>query len=147
MTSVYSSEHLCVSWQNILVNWNHLCVQIWAFMHFPSKYIFIEIATNPSPKRGLLNLGFVHFWTFMHFPIKFFLVNWAPTLHAGGKILRIPGRVSLQLHFKGKVGLVFWKLPVEDFYRYLRQQHATQGIFCSSVTEPEVYAYDNICHH
>ena len=61
----------------------------------------------------------------MHFPIKKFLVNWVPTSYVGSKIPGIPGRISFHLHFIWKVGLVFWKLSLEDFYRYLRQQYAT----------------------
>ena len=39
----------------------------------------------------------------------------APTLHVTGKTSIIPWRVSFQLHFIGKVILVFWKLSLEDF--------------------------------
>ena len=40
----------------------------------------------------------------------------------------IPQRVSFQLHFTGKVGLVFWKLSLDDIYRHLGQQYAARGI-------------------
>ena len=41
---------------------------------------------------------------------------------------------SFQLPFIGKVILVFWRLSVEGFYRYLWQQYAARGIFSSLYT-------------
>ena len=47
------------SWQKFVCRSGHL-------MHFPSKYVFSEIATNPLTHGGLgfLNLSSMHFWTF-----------------------------------------------------------------------------------
>ena len=74
---------------------------------------------------GMLNLSFINFWTFdASSNKKKFQLNQAPTSHVEGKIPRFPGTVSLQLNFIGIVGLAFWKLFLEDFYRYLRQQYA-----------------------
>ena len=55
------------------------------------------------------------------------MVNWAPTSHIEGKIPVIPGRMSFALYFIGKVGFVFCKLPLEDFYSYLKDQYAPKA--------------------
>ena len=61
-----------------------------------------------------------------------YVCDWAPTSHVGGKTLIIPGTVSFQLHFIGKGILVFWKLSLEDFFRYIGQQYPTRGISSGS---------------
>ena len=97
------------------------CVQIWRFYVLSIKIILVNLPLTPL---HLVNIGFVHFWTFDAFPFS----ELGPTLHLGGKTPIIPKNFCFRLYYIEKVGLVIWKLSLEDFNKYLRQQSAAGGI-------------------
>ena len=114
-----------------------LCVHMDISCNF-HQIIFSENATNPLTHWS--GAAKPKFWSFLDNKCKFqhysdvhFLMKWGPNFTCWRKIPIIPGRGQFSYTPYRECSSCVWKLSLEGFDRYLRQQYATQGISFNSV--------------
>ena len=139
MTFLYNSGHcmyflletklthptLCgvASWQKCKNN--VLCIYL-TFHTVSIKLIFSDIATNPLIHgSGVAKPQFSAFLDLLCIFKKPLFSDLIPSFTCWRENSIIPQRAHFQLLFIRNVRLVFWKLFLEDFNRYLGQQYAT----------------------